>query len=442
MSATDVAPRNKGGRPRKNTVVTKQEFIDDVDDDTGEREGSFSGLFDEATVNSIVKVRVIRKEPNEGTVGYLEDPTMGEAEITERWGGSSYLIQGIDHKGNIKKASTIKIAGDPIFVSKVAEMSWRRGRGLPAVAPAESGAAAAAPAMSLQEILMLMQTQDERRRSEEREHSERLRKIEIEAQAAQRKEAAEYADRVRREQLEADSRARRDEEERDRRRAKDDEERETRRRRDQQEAEQRQQAFMQQTIQMLQQSSNQALQFVKATAAEHKPDSNNTLMEAVKTLVAIKDVFGGEGSDVEESPMNLLIKHGAEWVNGLSNGIAGAIREVKGGGTSGQANRPQLTSVPAAPSVLAMASPMLNDKVETLVAKLAAKGLDPIAAMTSIVDNVLRDVDRLPQRGSAPAPVAEPKPFVQGPVGVANNDPVPVVVETQPKVYRLSVKRG
>src|ERR1700682_4876729 len=127
--------RRGPGRPRKNTVVTKQEFIDDADAaDREDTSDELAGLFDDATMKAITRVRVTRKDPNEGIVGYLEDPTMGESELKERWGGSTYMVQGINAKGQVLKAATIKVAGDPIFVSTAAEMQWRRSRNLPMTA--------------------------------------------------------------------------------------------------------------------------------------------------------------------------------------------------------------------------------------------------------------------------------------------------------------------
>lgn len=440
-----VPPQRGPGRPRKVQTVTKQEYIDDGEE---EREDGFAGLFDPSVLGSIVRVRVIRKDPNEGTVGYLEDPMQGETEIAERWGGSTYVIQGLDGRGAIRKSGTVKIAGDPIFVSTAAEMQWRRSRNLPMNPGTMPAAAAAAPGMSFQELFTLMQSQDERRRTEEREHQERLRKLEIEAQQLKRREEIEYADRVRREQIEADARARRDEEERERRRVKDEEERDARRRRETAEAEQRQQQFMQQTIQMVQQSSAQALSFMKATA-QQQPQGNN-LMDAVKTVVAIKEAFAGEDSGGEETPMNLLIKHGGEWINGLTTGIAGAVREIKSGGVTGgaagsapgQAPRPAAsTSLSQSPLALLPPNAPLSGKVDTLVAKLAAKGMDPIAAMEQIVDRVTTDLDGLPSVGAAqPAPS-----FKQGPEGIGGASlptTAPTSSETpakaeSPKVIRL-----
>ncbi len=433
----DDQPR-KPGRPRKVSTVTKQEYIDDGTAEV-ERDETFSGLFDETSMRQITRVRVIRKEPNEGTVGYLEDPMLGESEIFERWGGSTYMLQGLDIKGNIKKGATIKIAGDPVFVSKTAEMQWRRSRGLPPI-DAAGAPVAAAPALGIQEMLMFIQTQDQQRRQEEREHQEKLRQMEIAAE-----------ERRRTLDNEARAAARRDDEERERRRVKDDEERDARRRREQAEAEQRQQQFMQQTIQMLQQSSNQALQFVKATAAETRPDSNNNLMDAVKTVVAIKEAFAGDGGEGgEETVLQTLLKHGGEWISGLSTGIVGAIKEVKGGGVAGQQSRASVPTapmaVPASPLALLPPAHPLNEKVETLVAKLAAKGLDPIAAMDQIVTSVLGDVDKIPQQGAAkPAASADapPRPYVQSPVGVAQVTPPPTTTTPvdSPKVIRLSFKR-
>lgn len=396
MDLDEDRPRRKPGRPRKVSTITKQEYIDDVEDDAGPKDESFSGLFDEATLKQIIKVRVIRKEPNEGTVGYLEDPLLGEAEIFERWGGSSYLLQAIDAKGLVKKTAMVKIAGDPVFVSSTAEMQWRRSRGLPMVAA--PAAVAADKGMSMQDLLMFMQQQDQGRRTEEREHQERLRKLELEA-----------ADK-----------ARKDDEERERRRRLDDEEREQRRRREQQESETRSQQFMQQTIQMLQQSSTQALQFVKATSAEHGGTGGAPIMEAVKMVVAIKEAFANDApSDGEADPLSMVIKHGGEWLQGLGGAISGAIREVKGNGAA-----PPVAALPAMPAAALPVDHPLMSKVGVLASKLAAKGHDPEAAMAAIIDKVIGDVDKLPSRGQPAAPPSGPVPFVQSGVGVAGGPPV------------------
>lgn len=440
MAANAEEVRRGPGRPRKVQQVTKQEWIADDDEGDLKDDEGFSGLFGDDSRKDVIKVRVSRRDPNEGIVGYLEDPNLGEAEIKERWGGSTYLIQGINAKGQVIKNASIKIAGDPVFVSTAAEAQWRRARNLPMTA---AGVAAGVEknGMGFQEMLMFIQAQEQQRRQEEREHQSTLRKLELESEERRRRETTEAA-----------VLARRDDEERERRRIKDDEDREARRRRDQAEAEQRQQQFMQQTIQMLQQSSNQALQFVKATSSETKPESAS-LMEAMKTVIAIKEAFAGEGGDGEETPINLLIKHGGEWINGLSTGIAGAVREIKQGGANGPSSvtpaavAPIARSTgPSSPLALLPANHPLNEKVETLVAKLAAKGLDPIAAMDTIVTNVLNDVDKIPQQTTKPA--TEPvKPYVQGPVGVASATPAQAPpatapsAEEKPKVIRLSFAR-
>jgi len=106
---------------------------------------------------------------------------------------------------------------------------------------------------------------------------------------------------------------------------------------------------------------------------------------------------------------------------------------------------------PASPLALLPANHPINDKVETLIAKRAAKGLDPLTAMSTIVDNVIKDVEKIPQQGPAVQSAAAaqsngaPKPFTHDPVSVARvipepvaAAPVPVPAIAAPKVIRRS----
>lgn len=444
----DEPPRKKRGRPRKVSTVTKQEYITDDDPSSTEErsDDGFGSLFDESVLKSITKVRVIRRDPNEGVVGYLEDPTHGEEEIRARWGGSTYTLQAVNIKGQVCKVTTLRVAGDPIFMSQAAEIQWRRSRGLPPGSTAAS-AAAAEKGMSTQELMMFLQTIDEKRRSEEREHAAKIRQLELEAADRARRETAEAADKSRRDDEERERRRAKEDEERDRRRRLDDEERENRRRREQGEAEARQQQFMQQTITMIQQSSNQALQFVKATSAEHGPNTGGApIMEAVKMVVAIKEAFANDSpSEGDGDPLSMVIKHGGEWLNGIGNAVSGAIREVKGGGAPGQQ-----TQQPAMPALAALPSgnPLFG-KVEILAAKLAAKGHNPEAALSAIVDSVIRDVDNMPQANKQSV-ASGPVPFVHSPGtvaqvnGTAPQAPPAVVQQQQAKrnVVRLQFGRA
>jgi hypothetical protein len=269
--------------------------------------------------------------------------------------------------------------------------------------------------MSMQDLLMFMQQQDQQRRTEEREHQAGLRKME----------------------LDAVDRARKDDDERERRRRADDEERDRRRQQDQQQAEARSQQFMQQTIQMLQQSSTQALQFVKATSVEHGASGGAPIMEAVKMVVAIKEAFANDApSEGDADPLSLVIKHGGDWLNGLGNAVAGAIREVKGNAPGAQpAARPGVPALAALPP-----GPLLS-KVETLAAKLAAKGHDPEAALSAIVDKVIDDVDKMPVRNGVPPAATGPVPFVQSGVGVAGPAPVAPVAPVPPPTAKRNVVR-
>lgn len=438
---TDDVPRRRGpGRPKgsgKRTVTTtRQEFVEPVSDEDENDDGPDDSppLFDKAALRTdrgrVGKVRITRTSPDEGHLGYMDDPhAVTESSIKDLYGGGTFKIDALTDAGGYIRSITRKIAGDPIFQSAAAEITWRKSKGLPATVAA---VATGKNEMGIGEILALLKTTEEAKTKEADDREARRRNEEREWKASQALAEREHQERMRKLDVEAETARRRDDEDRDRRRKQDEDERDQRRKRDQAEAEQRQQQFMAQTIAMLQQSSQQALQFVKASAAPQNPQSST--MDAIKTVLAIKEAFagdGGGGDDKEETPLNLLIKHGGEWINGLSNGIGAAIREVKGGGAAAQQ-----IAAPAAPGLALPPGNPLNDKVGTLVAKLAAKGYDPLASMDLIVDKVISDVDALPRKEQQAAPMPAPRPAP--PVKPATQ--APFVASGGAKVVRFSTK--
>ncbi len=385
----------KPGRPInpnriRTTTVTKQEMIGEPPDANEPKfvDDSFAPLFDALSIDerTIVKVRVIRRDPDEGMVGYIDDPTTSDHVIAEQWGGSVYRLEGLGIKGNVVAARTIKIAGDPIFKSTAAEAVWRRSKGLPPTATI-NGVPQTNQGMGVAETLQLLketasadekrrEEAEDRRRREDREHQVNLRKLELEAEERKRKFDAEIDDR----------------------RKRDEDERDTRRKRDQAESEQRQQNFMQQTIQMMQASSNQALELAKAQHSAVPVNPMSSLKETLAVIATVKDVFATGGGDGEPAdPMTMLWSKLPDMVGSLASGVGSAIREIKTGGV-----QPSQQLAAASP-LGALAGTALGGKLEALAVKIASKGGDPEQVLSQLADNVMLTLD-----GNAP----QPKPAV------------------------------
>jgi hypothetical protein len=401
----DEAPKRRGpGRPRKKrrgvarttTTTTRQEAIE-PEDDTGEDQGEVSPIFDGDETDGIVKIRIERTDPTEGVLGYFDGAVITEREILERWGGSVYRVQGINSQGRIVKSRQVRIAGDPIFQGAMAEARWKKEKDRlspPAAAPG-------APGLSMTELMALMKEQQASERQAETERRER-----------EKENDRAFAERMRLANEESERRRRIDEEEREARRRRDDEDRDRRRQQQQEESDRRQQAFMQQTVAMLQASNQQALEFVKATAAAPAPQGTS-LMDSIKTVLAIKEAFGGEGggSDEPMDPMSLIARHGGEWLNGLGNAAAGAIRELKGKDAAPPAVQqgapPQRQLQPQQPNAVEAGGfalpPTLAPKVAELAMKIAAQGGNPEEELGKVVDFLNAKLDG---KSVKPPPVA------------------------------------
>lgn len=405
------APKKRRGRTprggRVRTVVTKQTFVGDEDETEDESKAplTFATLFDpgpeDANNEVVIRVRVQRSDPYEGMLGYITDMNATEDAIKDEWGGSGYRLEGLNARGRIVRVKTLKIAGDPKFVSEAAEIAWRKSKGLP---PRSQQQQPQGP--SIQELLSTMDAREDKRRAEERERDEQRRRDEREAEERRRREEREFRmeqeklrqdaeDRRKREEREWEERKKRDQDERDRQRRAEEAEREERRRADMAERDQRQQMFMQQMLSTVRESAAQSLAFAKELSAAKPQES---IAETVKTIAMIKDVFGNGGSGEEEaSPLSILAKVAPQ----LMEGIGGAIREVRGGVPPQQVMAPPIGVIPQLPPVLA-------EKVQTLVAKVAAKGKDPEKFMEAAVDTLTAAVDGAPV--SAPQPVASAAP--------------------------------
>jgi hypothetical protein len=324
-------------------------------DDDGRPEGG-APLFPDA-VNTWTHLDVERQDPVEeqGYLGKLPIEAT-EAEIRGRWGGGKYLIKAKDERGKIKTSRSISIAGDPVFVSKVAEERWRRGLGTTSAAAATMTTTPAAPvqAFGIAEMMAFFSAMQN-----------------AQAQAEERRRADELA---------REERRRREEDAAAERRRKDEEAREARRERELAEQRQRDRDFMQHTIGVLTARQN-----------ERPGDGGAKAMESfvlgLNTALKIRGVACGEGDgdkdDEDEDEITGAVR-GA--VRGLVDSIKGATSKDPAPASSGVATSSENVTVTGA----------LGEKLKQFATAAAAKGRDPNTLLESALEVLNRKIDQVP----------------------------------------------
>lgn len=415
----DSPPRRRG-RPPKNpdgaiqeTVIRRRTFTEGGE----EQSPTFSALFDvgSATDSSKtpVKVRVSRVEPNEGVLGYIEDMEATDRDITERWGGSTFRLDAMNGRSQVVAVKTVKLSGDPIFQGAAAEAQWRRAHGLP---PKHLEHAGGQQQMSASELLKLMDEREEKRRADQREWEEERRKRDEAADERRREREREHEVKLKNLEHEAQARRRQEDDERERRRLADLER-----------GQQQSQQFMQTMLGIVTTSNQQSMQLLTSV----QKGGAGGMMDGIKAVLAIKDAFGGGAGDGEpKDVLTSLIEHSGEILNGIANTATAAIREAKGGGVSGGVySQPALPAAPGAvvqrpttvapgPTVAAAtdggfaipADSPLVPKLQALIPKLVARGMDPTEALGRLIDGSIQALDGQ-QVGSTPAVPAGPVAF-------------------------------
>lgn len=379
-----TVPRRRGRPPATQTTITRR-LLDEDDKENKEKKDellTFQNLFapdPENDVNQdiVIKVRVYRTDPNEGILGYIDDMEATEQTILDRWGGSTYRLDGMNGRGRVVRCRSLKIAGDPIFEGEAAESIYRKSKGL----PPKHTLTNVGNSMSPQEIMAMMEARDKERRQEEKDKTEE-RKREAEER---RKEEREFILERERLQREFDERKRKDDEERDRRRREDEREREDRRRKDLQEEQTRQQQFFAQMLQMTQQQANQTLSFVKESALSRgsQTDSTEALIKGVQLVLSIKEGLGG--GDGEEDLLHSVVKNLPGMINAAGNAVGKAINEVKGNKQIPSVVNPQQGGLQLPPGEL-------SNKFATIINKIREQGGNPELVLSSIADKILQPV--------------------------------------------------
>jgi len=387
---------------RRTVTVTKTELDADPAEVKPEIEG-FAHFFSRADIEEyqISRVRVIRKNPNEGTVGYLDDPLAGEEEIKQKWGGGTYMLQGLNTGGIIKGSLTVTIAGDPIFQSTQAEVFWRRGLGLP---PKAQDNGRRDDGMSVKDMMQMMDAREEQRRKDSERQEEEKRKRDREDEDRRRREDREWALAREQAQNAADERRRKLEEESETRRKREVQESDDRRRKDAIEAQERSQQFMKEMLSIVQTNASNSLAFAKEL--QPKGDGNATEMLLKGVELALKLKGASEGGD--EDLLTTVVKNLPDMLSSAGNAVGKAIREVKGNpsGASGDG-----LTLPAGPA---------SEKMSKLISAISAKGGDPEKVLAGIADRLL-----------ASEPGGEKKPKDQR-VPVVMDPGVPVAASEAP----------
>lgn len=414
---TQKTTRKRGGKATETTII-KRELVDDESEKP--QHMTFASLFDagpdDANEEIVHRVRVHRSEPREGMLGYIDDMSATEETIKERWGGSTYRLEGLNARGKIVRVRTSVIAGDPIFVSDAFDIQWRKQRGLPPRSQTNG------EQVTIKDMLAIIEAKEAALRKEIADKEERDRKDRQEREAERRREEREWQAQREREQREFDERRRKEREEAEERRRRDDDEREQRRRRDLEESTKQQQQFLQQMLTIVSTNAQQSIALVKEMSAAPKggEGSADMLIKGIQLALQLKDAAGGEG---EKDLLTTVVENLPQMLNAAGNAVGKAVREVKGGGGGHAAASPQQPRIAATPEGSLVLPPgAVSQKFAALVQKVAEQGGDPEQALNAIADKMLTgQAKRALPVNPPPAESSPARPVVMDP-GPAKDD--------------------
>lgn len=327
----------------------------------------------EDTPGELAKIAVLRDQPiDEGFIGWLA-PDASEEEISRRWGGGKYRLQGRTERGQSIKGAfrTIEIGGDPKFESRTSLVKWQR---LQAQEAGELGGhhQQQQHGISVLELIQLQTTRDEAARKEAREAAERR------AQEAEKAHQREM-ERLRLEMAAREGERKADQERRDR----EAREAEERRRRDADEARGRDREFFAAMLKM----------------QESRPAAPGLGVEQIVSLLGMaRELFGG-GEGAAGDPITALMAN----LPAILDKSAGIASQIQGGQPAAQASAELETNDGEAVTLTGAHAKALNQVVE----HLRGQGIDPNVALMRAL-GALRKVRRPPAaiaaQGQPPAP--------------------------------------
>jgi hypothetical protein len=401
---TTSSRKAAGGRKTK-TTITREVLADDAKE---RAPLTFGALFDpgpdDHNEELAIRVRVTRADPPEGMLGYIEDMDATEKHILDNWGGSTYRLDGLNSKGKIIRVKTLRLAGDPIFVSESADLQWRKQRGLPPRNQANGG-------MNATEILAMIETREAKRAAEDKERNDERRREEREADERRRREEREFAVEREKQAREWEDRKRRDDDERDRKRRQEDDDRERRRREDAAAAALAQQQHMQQMLQMVTTQASQSVSFIKDTVAlqASKPHGSDSdmLIKGVQLALQLKDAAGG--GEGEEDLLQTVVKNLPALLNGVGNAASKVVREIKG-----QPGEPAAAAQTTPNGGLVLPPGPASEKFAEVINRIAAAGQNPEVVLGQVADQLLAGSKKRAEQGKVAArpnaPVMDPGP--------------------------------
>lgn len=400
-------------------TVTEVE-ADDADETTDEeatpsdetlREAPiFSSLLKQARKIETISVR--RTDPESGYLGTMSTDVT-EGAIKARWGGGTYCIEGKNSLGQLVKGARhiCKLAGDPIFTSELEEKLWRKANGLKEKAPDQ------AQALSIKDLLMLMDEKDEKRRTEQLEREAAARKESEERETRERlaREEREAKDRAAREEMEARRQKEADErEERRRREAREDEDRRARQHKEDMERLSAQNAN---ALQQTQQFFNQLATTMKTEAPPAAADPIKTLLAGVQLAQAIG---GGAAAAPEEGALMSLVRRLPETLAEVRKTGAAVHSELA---RKGRATKNAGAGAGAADEIT-IAGP-LAAKAKAVIAKLQRAGKNPEAEIDKLLTFAAAAI---PDEAPAPTPATKPARRTAAP---ARRRPPPRLVKSR-----------
>ena len=382
----------KSAPKRRVRQITETEV--DVDDEELEDSKQwddaplFSDLDRKRKRIEVVSVR--RTDPPSGYLGTMP-PDVSEARLAAKWGGGSYILEGKNADTHIVPGARrqLKIAGDPVFSSEVEEAEYRRSNRLP-----ERGGAKPSDALSVKDLLTLIEEKDEKRRSEQLTREERARAELVARDERERKERDERAATLAREDGERRERERKDHEEREERRRREQREDDDRRARMHREDMERMQAQATQQLAQAQQFFQQLATTMKAenaAAAKAPGASGGEMVKALLTGLQIaREMAGGKDAEPGEKPdlLTSMVSRLPEILQEVRETGASVYREIKGGPAAPAAGQRALPPRRKAPADALTITGKTAIKAKRVLLALKAQGKDPEAELDQLLTMV------------------------------------------------------
>lgn len=346
--------------------------------------------------DTIDKIHILRMDPDEGYLGYME-ATATEYDVFQRFGGSKFAIEAKNERGRIITRRTLKLAGDPIFMSEVFEARWRKSNGLKPKKPDGEGETGG---MSQRDLMALVEEKAASLRADNEAREERRRKEDADREEKNRREEREWRERVEKDKADRELRLRSEEREHRERmetqRREDDKRREDQRRDEERarearmrEDEARREKDHERQLQLATASAERAQKetqtfFTNMLAMSKQEGGQKDPLEMATTLVSLATALKG-GDTAPKDAVTAFLEGLPDTLREAGNVVRQARGEAPAGGGGGggegeegeeDANAIKLTGPVAA-------------KMRELVTHLVKKGKDPRIVLSQAADAIM-----------------------------------------------------